>query len=58
MTDVRPSDCPSPDCGDTAGGSAAFLEHVSTDHPGEDRRDDGPDTAVGRASRAEDDEEE
>lgn len=57
MTDVRTYDCPSPDCDYTTGGSAELLEHVNTEHAGEYKREDWPDTEVGRASRAEDGEE-
>ncbi|WP_226043376.1 hypothetical protein [Natrinema sp. DC36] len=57
MTDVRTYGCPSPDCSYTAGGSAELLEHVNTEHSGEYKREDWPDTPAGRAGRAEDDEE-
>lgn len=50
-SDVKVYECPSPDCNFTAGGSAELLEHVNTEHPGEYRRDDWPDTESGRESR-------
>ncbi|WP_255647760.1 hypothetical protein [Natrinema zhouii] len=40
MTDIRTYDCPSPDCGYTAGGAAESLEHVNTEHTGEYQRED------------------
>ncbi|MDS0477911.1 hypothetical protein [Natrinema sp. 1APR25-10V2] len=51
MTD-RVYPCPSSDhCEFEADSAAALVEHVNTEHAGEYRRDDWPDTAAGRAVR-------
>lgn len=45
-------ECPSPDeCDFTADSGAELAEHVNSEHAGEYRRDDWPDTEAGRAAR-------
>ena len=54
MTDTKAYECPAPDCSFTTGGIAQLTEHVNSEHPGEYRRDDWPDTDAGRAARLRD----
>ncbi|WP_254810643.1 hypothetical protein [Natronosalvus amylolyticus] len=49
----RTYECPSPDdCEFVAGGAAELAAHVNTEHAGEFKREDWPDTEVARARRA------
>ena len=64
MTDTeetRTKQCPSPDC-DRELPVDELADHINTEHPGEYRRDDWPDTEAGHLARVnelmeEDDEE-
>lgn len=54
----EPRTCPSPDCDFETDEISELTEHINSEHPGEFKRDDWPDTPAGRAARAPDDDEE
>ena len=57
MPSDRIYECPAPDCGHEAPEIAELTEHINSEHPGEYRRPDWPDTEAGRAARSRDQDE-